>query len=234
MGEMIGVIAHQWRQPINAIGLIVQDLVDAFEHGEVNKEYLETEIQATMQHIGFMSQTIDDFRNFLKPSKEKRRFDIKKAIEEIMSMFEGILKRDIVVVSIEDSEDTYLTTGYPNEFKQVILNIINNARDAIVSCRKKGLLDKNAQGRITIRLEKAAPPQTQDADNKVTVHIRDNGGGIPEDILNKVFDPYFTTKSEDKGTGIGLYMSKTIIENNMGGRLTVQNTSIGAEFTIEI
>ncbi|WP_420264791.1 ATP-binding protein [Candidatus Magnetominusculus dajiuhuensis] len=234
MGEMIGVIAHQWRQPINAIGLIIQDLVDAFEHGEMNKEYLETEVQSTMQHIGFMSQTIDDFRNFLKPSKKKLRFNVKEAIEEIMSMFEGTLKRDSVAVSLAHSEETYLKTGYPNEFKQVILNIINNARDAIVSCRKKGLMDKGTQGQITIRLEKAAASPTQDADDKVIVYISDNGGGIPEDIIDKVFDSYFTTKTEDKGTGIGLYMSRTIIENNMGGRLTVRNTPIGAEFTIEI
>ncbi|MEO5360925.1 MAG: ATP-binding protein [Nitrospirota bacterium] len=233
MGEMIGVIAHQWRQPLNAIGLIVQDLVDAYKFGEMNEEYITTEVQTTMQHIGFMSQTIDDFRNFLKPSKKIQQFDVNKAIEEIISMFEGVLRRDSVVMSIENPGGYYLTTGYPNEFKQVILNIINNAKDAIVSCRKKGLLDKDIQGKITITLENGTT-DTQSQDKKVTIYIRDNGGGIPEDVIDRIFAPYFTTKSEDVGTGIGLYMSKTIIENNMGGRLTVRNISGGAEFTIEI
>ncbi|MBF0318561.1 MAG: hypothetical protein HQL01_01980 [Nitrospirae bacterium] len=233
MGEMIGVIAHQWRQPLNAISLIVQDLDDAFIHGEMNREYLKTTIQSTMQYVGFMSQTIDDFKNFLKPSKVKLKFDVKEAVLEIVSMFDGIFKKDSVVMSMENSEGTYLTTGYPNEFKQVILNIINNSRDAIVSRRKAGLLERSSPGGIKIGLGKMEDAESAEG-VKIIITIVDNGGGIPEDIINRIFDPYFTTKPEDKGTGIGLYMSKTIIENNMGGRLTVQNTDDGAEFTIAI
>ncbi|MCG6553481.1 MAG: hypothetical protein L7F77_14255, partial [Candidatus Magnetominusculus sp. LBB02] len=143
MGEMIGSIAHQWRQHINAIGLIVQDLVDASLHGEMSHEYLETEVQSTMGHIGFMSQTIDDFRDFLKPSKKMLSFDVKVAIETIMSMFGGIFKKDNCLMSLENYEGQYMAAGYPNEFKQVVLNIVNNARDAIISSRNRGLLDRN-------------------------------------------------------------------------------------------
>lgn len=234
MGEMIGAIAHQWRQPINAIGLLVQDFEDAFEFGEMDKEYVKTAIMSIMQNINFMSQTIDDFRNFLKPSKEKLNFDIKAAIEEIMSMFEGILKKAAIEITLENAEGTFLRTGYPNEFKQVILNIINNARDAIVSCRKKGQIGKDTHGVIKISLEKKAGDAAQDGDDKVIIYVRDNGGGIPEDVISRIFDSYFTTKPDDKGTGIGLYMSKTIIENNMGGRLSARNITGGAEFMIEI
>ncbi|MBF0456353.1 MAG: hypothetical protein HQK99_00470 [Nitrospirae bacterium] len=234
MGEMIGAIAHQWRQPINAIGLLVQDFEDAFEFGEMDKEYVKTAIMTIMQNINFMSQTIDDFRNFLKPSKAKLRFDIKAAIAEIMSMFEGILKKDAIVISLENAEGTFRRTGYPNEFKQVILNIINNARDAIVSCRKKGQIEKNTKGEIKISLENKAGTAAEDGDDKVIIYVRDNGGGIADDVIGRIFDSYFTTKPDDKGTGIGLYMSKTIIENNMGGRLSVRNITGGAEFMIEI
>ncbi|MBF0343908.1 MAG: PAS domain S-box protein [Nitrospirae bacterium] len=227
MGEMISSIAHQWKQPLNVISLIVQDLADAYSFGELDKEYMNKSEQKIMQQIQFMAKTIDDFRDFLRPSKEKSMFDLKKAIEDIINMFSPLFKKNGIALNLLPTEEVNLTVlGYPNEFKQVVLNLINNSRDAIISRREKGLSENRAEDRIDINLLKT--------DGKLAVSIGDTGGGIPKDIIDKIFDPYFTTKTSDKGTGIGLYMSKTIIENNMGWRLTVSNTNGGAEFRIEI
>ncbi|MBF0342996.1 MAG: PAS domain S-box protein [Nitrospirae bacterium] len=227
MGEMISIISHQWRQPLSALSTILQDLTDAYDYGELDKEYLNHTVDTSVQQIMFMSKTIDDFRKFLMPSKIKSEIDVKRAIEDILSMFSGIFKKDNITVTLyEDRADTYIATGYPNEFKQVILNIINNARDAILIGRDEGLLDRDYVGVIDLRIKKEQ--------GKIILTIVDNGGGIPEDIIGKIFDPYFTTKSTDSGTGIGLYMSKTIIENNMGWKLNARNIAGGAEFRIEI
>ncbi|MBF0564898.1 MAG: HAMP domain-containing protein [Nitrospirae bacterium] len=232
-GQMIAIIAHQWKQPLSAISVTTQDIQDAYEYGELNREYIDKMVSIILERIDFMAKTIDDFRNFLKPSKEKVEFDVKTAIEEILSMFEDMMNKSGVMVSLEKDvfTETYKINGYPNEFKHVILNLLNNAMDAIISTHKKGFLGTDTEGthtegRITIGLAKE--------DGKVAVTIRDHGGGIPYEILGKIFEPYFTTKSSDKGTGIGLYMSKTIIENNMGGKLTARNLEDGSEFKIEI
>ncbi|MBF0345905.1 MAG: PAS domain S-box protein [Nitrospirae bacterium] len=228
LGEMISAIAHQWKQPLNAVSLILQDLTDAYDYGELDKEYLDRIVDKSLQQIMFMSRTIDDFRNFLTPSKIESEFDVRTSLMEILSMFSGMLKKENITVTLteENAAEVYIATGYPNVFKQVILNIINNARDAILTGVKKGLFPRDYMGGITIILKRKQ--------DKITLQIRDNGGGIPEDVIDKIFEHYFTTKSSDKGTGIGLYMSKAIIENNMKGKLTVRNIEGGAEFCIEI
>ncbi|MBF0344432.1 MAG: MEDS domain-containing protein [Nitrospirae bacterium] len=225
IGEMISAISHQWMQPLNAITLIQMDLLDAYDYGDLDKEYLNSSIGRSMQQIKFMSKTIDNFRNFLNPSKLKSEFDVKMLIEEILSMFSDIFRRENISLTLteENEAGTYIVTGYRNELMQVILNIINNAKDAILN---KVLSERNNNGVIVIVLKKEQ--------DKVMLKIRDNGGGIPEDIIDKIFEPYFTTKSSDKGSGIGLYLSKTIIEKNMDGKLTVCNLDEGAEFMIEI
>ncbi|MCG6550718.1 MAG: ATP-binding protein [Candidatus Magnetominusculus sp. LBB02] len=220
MGEMIGLIAHQWRQPLNAIGLMVQDLKDAYAFGEIDQPFIEQLVNAAMTQINFMSKTIDDFRDFFKPSKKKLRFNVKKNIEEILSMFALVFNKSDIEVSMTAASDIALfTEGYPNEFKQVVLNIINNSKDAIAS---KELI-KRGQIEIAIGNDR----------DKITIAIRDNGGGIPPDIIGKIFEPYYTTKGKE-GTGLGLYMSKTIVETNMGGTLAVSNTGDGAEFVISL
>ncbi|MBF0458142.1 MAG: response regulator [Nitrospirae bacterium] len=223
MGEMVGLIAHQWRQPLNAIGLNVQDLRDAYNHGELNENSIKDIVDTTMGQVSFMSKTIDDFRNFFKPSKKKKQFDVKTAIEELLSMFEQLFRTSDVSISVRTGQDTILSTqGYPNEFKQVILNILNNSKDAITS---KKDTHTRAYGLIEITIRNNAER------DKIIISIRDNGGGIPEQVIARIFEPYYTTKGET-GTGIGLYMSKTIIETNMGGSLTVRNVDDGAEFVI--
>ncbi|MBF0486919.1 MAG: response regulator [Nitrospirae bacterium] len=225
MGEMIGLIAHQWRQPLNVIGLIVQELRDTYGLGELDEKQMEMAVASTMSQVNFMSATIEDFRNFFKPSKKKSQLNVKIIIEELLSMFEQIFKQSNISVSIRTGQDTILSTrGYPNEFKQVILNILNNSKDAITS--KRGAYPKT-HGLIEITIGNNAER------DKIMVSIRDNGNGIPEQVMERIFEPYYTTKGKE-GTGIGLYMSKTIIETNMGGILTVKNVEGGAEFMISL
>ncbi|MBF0537294.1 MAG: PAS domain S-box protein [Nitrospirae bacterium] len=225
MGEMIGLIAHQWKQPLNAVSIVVQDLKDAYNCGELDKDYIKRTVDLTMSQIQFMAKTIDDFKNFFKPSKKKVMFDVRNTIDELISMFVKIFRKNSIDIHVKAQQDLRLfADGYPNEFKQVILNILNNSRDAITLRRNT---DARIQGRIDIQLSNN---ETRD---QFIVSITDNGGGIPEDIMERIFDPYFTTK-ESEGTGIGLYMSKTIIETNMGGQLTVRNIDGGAEFTIAL
>lgn len=234
MGEMIGAIAHQWRQPLNTLSLISLGIKDYFRRGSLDEARLEHEMEKIDYQLQFMSKTIDDFRNFFKADKEKEPFDVARAVQDVLTLLSSQIvksKIDVVFECLEDGEVkaavhmdesqaafgefTAYVEGYKNEFKQVILNIINNAKDAI--------LEKEAAGRITIRISLE--------DEAVTVSIQDNGGGIPEAILARIFEPYFSTKGEH-GTGVGLDMSKTIIEENMHGTITAENREGGACFTI--
>ncbi len=215
MGEMIGNIAHQWRQPINAVNLILANIKDAYEFNELNKEYLDEQVSTGQRIIQRMSGTIDDFRSFFKPSKEKTKFRLCDGVEEAVKMVEqGFQNLNVDIVLVKSGEPCEVL-GFPNEFAQVVLNVLANAKDA--------LAEKNIAGKVQIRIEKDA--------KTAIVAIRDNGGGIPEEILGKVFDPYFTTK--EKGTGIGLYMSKMIMEN-MGGDISAGNVGDGAEMLIRV
>jgi PAS domain S-box-containing protein len=219
MGEMIGNIAHQWRQPLNAIGLMVYDLTDAFRFGELTEEYLdrsETDIKSVLEH---MSRTIDDFRNFFKPNKEKLSFRLEVVIKTAVSFLDATLKNSGIRLITELDKDIVLF-GYPSEFAQVLLNIINNAKDALIETKPE-----NPVIRIT---------GINNNGENAEVKIIDNGGGVPSPILHKIFDPYFTTKEQGKGTGVGLYMSKTIVERNMNGTLDVINTGNGVEFIIKV
>jgi PAS domain S-box-containing protein len=218
MGEMIGNIAHQWRQPLNMLGLIAQELPAIYKRGEFSPEYLDANVRKIMESIQQMSKTIDDFRAFFQTDKVMVNFKVHEMIEKTISLLEAGLKASGIRIEIEVTDDISIN-GYPNEFAQVLLNIVNNARDA--------LLERKADNpAITIR--------SWNEGGKVVVTVSDNAGGIPEGIMDKVFEPYFTTKGPDKGTGIGLYMSTTIIEKHMNGRLSVRNAGDGAEFRIEI
>lgn len=218
MGEMIGNIAHQWRQPLTTVGMILQGLPFIQRKGELDDKRLAENIEKGMEQIIKMSTTIDDFRNFFKPDKKQENFLVNKSIGEVLNLSEGMLNAHHIKVETT-VEKPMTVTGYPGEFSQVLLNIINNARDAIVESGVR-------EGKITI--------DALQEKNNAKISICDNGGGIPEAIINEVFDPYFTTKEEGKGTGIGLYMSKTMIEENMNGRLCAVNSERGACFTIEL
>jgi PAS domain S-box-containing protein len=240
MGEMLAAIAHQWRQPLNNLALLIQNMEDAYEHGELDGPQMTDSVKNSMDQISYMSGTIDDFRNFFKPSKEKIPFGIVAAIKELLSILAvqfvklvieikffykhgdteiEIKKADTDVLAV----DEIMTLGYPNEFKHVVMNIVNNSRDAIV-----GRLEVNPglKGEILVLVLVV--------NGKILIEVKDNGGGIPKEALDKLFEPYFTTKGAEQGTGIGLYMSKVIIENNMNGALYAKNEGDGAKFTIEL
>ncbi|KJU85757.1 response regulator receiver sensor signal transduction histidine kinase [Candidatus Magnetobacterium bavaricum] len=230
MGEMIGAIAHQWRQPLNAIGLIAQDARDAYEYGEFDGAYLSQLVDKTLEQVQFMTNTIDDFMNFFKPNKEKIPFKVCTAIKEVIHMIHvQFSKSDVKITFKYKSQDTCpdepMAEGLQNEFKQTVLNILCNARDAIIKKKKHGMISTGETGEISVELSTT--------DDTVKVELTDNGGGIPQDVIDRVFEPYFTTKGAE-GTGIGLYMSKVIIENNMGGKLYANNNNKGAVFTIEL
>jgi len=218
MGEMIGNIAHQWRQPLNTLGLTVQQLLLMYDFGQFDRDFLVKGVGKSMELIQHMSKTIDDFRNYFQPDREKVEFNLYSTIEKALSLLEGSFNSQQIRIEI-DARDNPVIRSYPNEFSQVLLNILINARDAIIERKienPKILINLCAEG------------------EKAIVNISDNAGGIPGEIIDKIFDPYFTTKGPQAGTGVGLFMSKAIIEKNMGGRLTARNTPEGAEFRIEI
>lgn len=219
MGEMIGNIAHQWRQPLNMLGLIVQELLMTYGRDEFNKETLEVNVKKAMGLIAHMSKTIEDFRNYFRPEKEKMPFNINQAVAKTLSLVELSLKNLDIKVQLNEKNDTDFD-GYANEYSQVLLNILLNCKDAFEE------ENTGKQRVIVITIYKE--------NSRSVVTVADNAGGISEAIIAKVFDPYFTTKTPDKGTGIGLFMAKTIIEKNMGGSLTVRNTADGVEFRIEV
>lgn len=211
MGEMIGAVAHQWRQPLNTLGLNIQTLVDEYEYGNINQEFLEKFEEEQMETIAFMSKTIDEFRNFFKIDKEKEVFSVIESIQKIKTLLLPQLKNSFIEINIIGQD--FQIVGYKNEFSQVILNLVSNAKDSII--------EKNiSNGTINIILKNQE------------ILIEDNGGGIKEDILSRIFEPYFTTKKEGKGTGIGLYMSKIIIEEHFKATLSAVNTQDGAVFII--
>ena len=218
MGDMINNIAHQWRQPLNALALYLQELPLVYDNNGFNKEYLDSVVGKSMQMIRHMSRTIDDFKDYFRPDKEKVSFSVSQVIGKTLSLFEESFKDQQIRIAFRKDSDT-LIEGYPNEYSQVLLNILANARDALI-------VRNSGDARINIR--------TFAEDGKTIVTVTDNAGGIAEEIIDKIFDPNFTTKEPDKGTGIGLFMSKTIIEENMGGKLMFQNTGSGAEFRIEV
>ena len=217
MGEMINNIAHQWRQPLNLLGMHIQSLSLLYGTGSFSKEFLEKTVSDTMAVIRHMSQTIDDFSNFFKPDKEKTDFNVKQTLQQTINLVDDGFRQNQIKIITEIDVDAWIY-GYPNEFSQAILNILQNAQDALV---EREITDK----RILIA--------SSVANGKTVITISDNAGGIPEDIIDRIFEPYFSTKGV-QGTGIGLFMSKSIIETNMGGSITVRNYAAGAVIRIEV
>jgi len=216
LGEMLGNIAHQWRHPITRLSLIIQNLKSLYENKKLTKEHFLRYHKNSLEQIDYMSDTIEDFRNFYKEDKEKSSFDPSLAIGNAYKIINASIKHKGIDLSL-NIEDKFEIVGYQNQFSQVILNIIQNAKDA--------LEEKNIKNpSINIKLYKK--------DGKNYIEIRDNAGGIDKKIIDKIFDAYITTK-KNRGTGIGLYMSRTIIEENFGGKLYAKNSKDGAVFTIE-
>lgn len=223
MGEMIGNIAHQWRQPLNALGLVLSNLRDASQDGPLGPEAVRQAVDDGARLIQRMSTTINDFRDFFHPEKARVAFSGLRQIHETLALVRpSFLSKGIHVTVVEEEDVTLF--GFPNEYAQVVLNLLTNARDAIVTHATRGGTAGANVGRVELRLREVG--------EHGLLTVRDDGGGIPEELLERVFDPYFSTK--DTGTGIGLYMSKMIVERSMKGRIEARNAGGGAELCVSV
>ena len=228
MGEMLGNIAHQWRQPLNIISMSSSNLKLKNDIGELCSSTLSESLSLILRTTNHLSDTIDTFNDFLKTDKEKSFFNVNENIKNSISLVDSFFKNLNIDIILELEEGIFINS-LANEFSQAFINILNNAKDAIVLNLKD-----NEYGLIKIKTKKI--------DNFIEISILDNAKGIEKDILNKIFEPYFTTKHKYQGTGLGLYMTRKIINSSMGGEITVQNKKFvhnhkkyeGAEFKIKI
>jgi C4-dicarboxylate-specific signal transduction histidine kinase len=214
LGEMISNIAHQWRQPLSELSVILMSIKFKQAKGKLTSEQTLQKVAQCDHLIEYMSHTIDDFRNFFMPKKSKELFKVHECVQSVMNIINSALKDNKIKVNIQIDQDLTLE-NYRNEFEQVILNILSNAKDVFIA---------NETNHACISIF------TQQNNHTMTLIIEDNAGGIKIKPISKIFEPYFSTK--DGGTGIGLYMSKIIIEKNMKGKLKVSNTEKGARFEI--
>ncbi|WP_419783067.1 ATP-binding protein [Malaciobacter marinus] len=211
LGEMIGNIAHQWRQPLSTITTAASGLKMHKELEILTEDIFVESIDAITRNSKHLSQTIDDFRDFLKIDKKRVSFNIKDNIQRNISILEGALKNQSIQLVL-DCDDNCIIKNYPNELTQAFLNIINNAKDAFI--------DKNVD--LTKRFILI---NIYTKNNNLIIKIKDNAKGIDPTIIDKIFEPYFTTKHKDVGTGLGLYMTHQLIEISMNGRIEVCNES---------
>ena len=215
MGEMIDAVAHQWKQPLNAIRMMIDMLQDDFKNDDVNNEYINDLDESVHLQIDHMVNTLNEFRNFLRPSTKNEDFYINTVVQNIQIL----MKDELITQNIHfhlQIDQTIQIFGNKNEFKHLFINLINNSIDAF---NEHSISGRNIYIRCFIK------------DKQIMIEIEDNAGGIPKNIINHVFKPNVTTKPEGKGTGIGLYMTSQIVTKN-NGNITVSNTQKGALFTI--
>jgi len=226
MGEMIAAISHQWRQPLSTLGMIVQRAHAVGTMQGLTQEYLDEFLTSAMRQIMHMSDTIEDFRNFYRIDKKKVLFFPIQRILDALRLIEPQAANSGIEIDKQFLNfESMQCTGFPNEFMQVILNLLSNSRDAILKRRKTE--GQPEVGRIAIDIS------VQEHDRMI-IDIRDNGCGIPAELSDRIFDPYFTTKDESEGTGIGLYISRMIVEDRLKGRLSIVWSIDGAIFRIEL
>jgi len=217
MGEMMDAVAHQWKQPLNALSMYADLLKMDYLDGSVDEAYIETLVDDVQKQIDHMVSTIGEFRTFFRPNKEVEPFGIKRCIQSVLLLIHDELLRNNITVHLQSQQEVIIY-GVENEFKHLILNIISNAKDAFAE-RERTQCD------IHISFEKTS--------EAILLNIEDNAGGIPPEVINDIFKPDITTKAEGKGTGIGLYMSQQIA-HKLQGKLSASNTDRGACFTLSI
>jgi len=217
MGGMIENIAHQWKQPLNTLSGKIELIKYDYDEEVIDKEYISKLSDSSKNLVEFMSKTIDDFQNFFKSNKMKKKFSIYECIDMPLTIVQPQLKVASIKLSVKG--DDFVIQGLENELKQVILNILNNAKEALIE-------NKIKNGKIQIEFEVV--------DSHGIISITDNAGGMPYHVIKQIFDPYYSTKKKSKGTGIGLYMSRMIIVDDMDGELIASNKDDGACFTIKL
>ena len=226
MGEMLGAIAHQWRQPLNTLSTYIASLQSAYYNDRINKDFVQKLTVEADAQIQFMSKTIDDFRHFFRPSKKKLPFDVVEAANSAVKLMQAQLKQSEIELRVkhEDIRQPLVVYGYQSEFVHVLVNILANARDAI-----EDRLLQEPKG-----VSRLVEIDIVNRGKEAIIRVKDYGCGIPKHLLAKIFDPYFTTKATLSGAGIGLYMAKIIIEKEMNGALSANNTEDGAQFTLRL
>ena len=217
MGEMMDAIAHQWKQPLNALSIMSDMLVDDFDGNMVDKEYINELSTNTQLQIDHMISTLSEFRNFFRPKETKESFGIKRSLSSVLVLINDEFLKNNINISIQ-SEHEILIHGIENEFKHLVLNIINNAKDAF--------------NERDIKIRDIDISFYKDKHN-INLEINDSAGGIPTDVIEHIFKPNVTTKKVGEGTGIGLYMSIQIAQK-LGGKLSVKNIENGASFSLQI
>lgn len=220
MGEMLLMIAHQWRQPLTAIGMIANNIYLDTQMQSLTSDKLQADLKEISSITLFLSKTIDNFGNFFKPDKAKEEFYIKDLLDDTTTLVKKLLDAKGVNFSVHIVDDVVLCS-YKNEFIQVLINLIKNSQDA---------LEQREVGTAFIDLE----VYLCDQKDALIIRVCDNAGGISKEIGERIFDPYFSTKSEKNGTGLGLYMSKTIIVEHLGGKIWFENTKDGVCFYIKV
>ncbi len=216
LGEMISNIAHQWRQPLSQLSAIILNIKFRYTLKRLDAEVMNEKSKEAEKLLDYMSNTIDDFRNFFMPEKSKKSFFLEQSIDVVLGIIGKTIHNQNITLHVEAKEEIEIL-GYKSEFEQVILNILSNAKDALISSKVKNPF-------INITISKTG--------SRAKIEIEDNAGGIKIEPIEKIFEPYISTKEESNGTGIGLYMSKIIIEKNMQGKIGVENVDSGARFTI--
>ena len=213
MGDMINNIAHQWRQPTSRVTLLLSNALMSLEDGEFDKEYLEGKIKSSIEQMEFISATIDDFANFFSPKKVVNNFYVKNSINKTIKIIKGTF--DSFGITIDINDDNFLTYGCENELAQVVLIILSNTKDAFVK-------NKIENPTITIDVDARS--------NKIK--FNDNAGGIPDNIIDNIFDHYFSTKEQSICSGIGLYTARIIMHQTFNGKIVAENKNNGAQFTL--
>ena len=225
MGEMLSNISHQWKQPLTILSMQIEDLEMSLMADEIEKQESEKSIENCFVQISLMSNTIEDFKRFYMPDNEKKEFNIYDLIKDVVKMEQSSLQKHNISIEIKVKDQTLKMYGFESQLKQVLLSLTNNAIEQISQRVDENSLNK-MQGSIKYGIHLK--------DEFTRISIYDNAGGIKKDVINKIFNPYFSTKKEKGGSGIGLYMAKTIIENSFYGELHVKNIKSGAKFYIDI
>ena len=218
LGDIIGMIAHQWRQPVAVISMIANTVLLDIALEKLNPQDVKKEMENINKQTQHLTNTIENFRNFFKPNQEKQTIELKGFLEGLKDLLQAILSHHAITLSVH-IEDIESITVYKNELLQVLVNLINNAKDAIIA-------KAPPQGMIQIKVFSR--------EHQAIFEIHDNGGGIPLEIIEKIGTQYFTTKTSKEGTGLGLYMSKMILEKHLHGTLSWCNNEDGASFYVQI